>query len=469
MTGPDAPEPREIEPVDVEIMPVRPPSTRRRLVLGLVALAVVLALALGEALRGPGPRPAPDPAEPTPSGSRDATVVEKGDRIAVIAPDGTLSIVLRTGTLLRVLRGDTTAFRFPAFSPDADSLAAIGASPDSSSVVVFDVRPDAEDTGADDGSPRTVFSSPDRGVIYLSWSPDSRQIGFLTGGPEALALRVGPADGRGDGQIVSEGQPLYWDWLDASTLLVHGGGTGAGAFVEERHIDGSPPVEHATLPGIFQAPAVSADGRYVAFVVGRPGVVGSLVVEERDGPTRAALVDVRAASFGWNPMRAELAFIDGGGAAGPSLGPLRIGDAASGVTRTVLDAAVAAFFWSPDGASIAALTIEPADGGDIASAAGPGDAVLATIPGFHVRLVVVDAASGARGFERNVALSALFEQQLLPFFDQYAKSHRLWSADSRAIVLPLVDAEGAAHLTVIPVDGGPEVDVGPGVLGFWSP
>lgn len=468
MTGPNEPVPVEIEAVPVEIEPVRPPSMRRRLLLGLVAFAVVLALALGEALRGPGPRPGPDPAEPTPGASR-ATVVASGDRIALIAPDGGLSIVDRSGALIRRLPGDATAFRFPAFSPDGDSLAAIGASPDSSSVVVFDVQPGLADGDAQAGSSRTVFSSPDRGVIYLSWAPGSRQIGFLTGGPEALALRVGPADGARDAEIVLEGQPLYWDWLDASSLLVHGGGTGAGAFVEELPIDGSAPVERATLPGIFQAPAVSADGRHVAFVVGRPGVAGSLVVAERDGSSRTALVEVRAAAFGWNPARAELAFIDGGGAAGPSLGPLRIGDAASGAIRTVLDAAVAAFFWSPDGASIAALTLEPADGGNIASATGSGGADRAAIPGFHVRLVVVDAVNGAAGVERIVALSELFEQQLLPFFDQYAKSHRLWSADSRAVVLPLVDAEGAAHLTVIPIDGGPEVDVGPGVLGFWSP
>ena len=439
----------------VHIEPVRRPSLRRRAFLGLVALAVIVALALGMALTGPGPTPPPNGSSPNPR-------VAQG-RIAMVASDGTLSIVDRTGAPVTRLLLDATVFRFPAFSPDGTSLAAIGATQTSSSVVVFDVRSGVDEV--DRESPRTVYSSPDRGVIYASWAPDGRRLGFLTGGPGTLALRIGDIDDVGPARIVTEAQPLYWDWLDTSTVLVHGGGAGADGFVDELGIDGAPPVERVSLPGIFQSPAISADRRYVALVARMPSGVSTLVIDEREGLVRSALVEVLAASFAWSPVRNELAYIDGGGAAGPSLGPLRIGDAATGQTRTVLDAAVAAFFWSPDGAAIAALAIEPADGGNIAAVPG----AVAAIPGFHVRLVIVDAASGERKLERIVALSDLFEQQLLPFFDQYAKSHPIWSADSREIVLPLVDTEGTAHLTVIPVDGGPEVDVGPGVLGFWSP
>jgi hypothetical protein len=59
--------------------------------------------------------------------------------------------------------------------------------------------------------------------------------------------------------------------------------------------------------------------------------------------------------------------------------------------------------------------------------------------------------------------------QLLPYFDQYALSHRVWAPDSRSIVLPLVDPAGRDRLFVLPADGSdgpPAIDA---EIGFWSP
>jgi TolB protein len=61
----------------------------------------------------------------------------------------------------------------------------------------------------------------------------------------------------------------------------------------------------------------------------------------------------------------------------------------------------------------------------------------------------------------------LFVSQFLPFFDQYALSHRLWSPDSSALVLP-ARVEGASQIMLFPADGGEPRPVAPGSMAFWS-
>ena len=57
--------------------------------------------------------------------------------------------------------------------------------------------------------------------------------------------------------------------------------------------------------------------------------------------------------------------------------------------------------------------------------------------------------------------------QFLPFFDQYALSHRLWSPDSEALVLPVKRA-GVSEITVVPIDGAQPVTLAAGEIAFWS-
>ena len=94
--------------------------------------------------------------------------------------------------------------------------------------------------------------------------------------------------------------------------------------------------------------------------------------------------------------------------------------------RTLLDAAEIAFFWAPDGKTIAVLQVDLSGGGGLASA----NAVLAASaspatpdPGLGLHLRFVEVASGAIRSERQVLLSDVFVTKLLPFFGQYALSH----------------------------------------------
>jgi TolB protein len=63
----------------------------------------------------------------------------------------------------------------------------------------------------------------------------------------------------------------------------------------------------------------------------------------------------------------------------------------------------------------------------------------------------------------------VFAAQVLPYFDQYALSHRFWSSDSRSIALPLTADDGTSAIVVIPADGGTTTLVADGVAAAWSP
>jgi TolB protein len=89
--------------------------------------------------------------------------------------------------------------------------------------------------------------------------------------------------------------------------------------------------------------------------------------------------------------------------------------------------------------------------------------------GSTLRLLIVSPDDGAIRLDRPVRLSDTFVSQLLPYFDQYALSHRLWSPDGSAIVLPLVGDDGRTRITVLQQDGGRPREIAEAEIAFWGP
>ena len=135
------------------------------------------------------------------------------------------------------------------------------------------------------------------------------------------------------------------------------------------------------------------------------------------------------------------------------VGPLRVLEREA--DRTVLDGSVVGFWWSPDGKTIAALRLQPAD-------------VEASTGGSEAHLLFVDAQSGDITSQTAVVPGRLFITQLLTYFDQYALSHRLWSPDSATFLMPIMTSDGATRVAVLRRDGGDPVLID-GQAGFWSP
>jgi TolB protein len=387
-------------------------------------------------------------------------------RIAIVDKDGLLSTVAADGTDRRTHATAGVAFQFPAWAPDGSHVAAIGHDAIEAGVFVVD------DGGANPGAaPATAFSSASELPIYLYWSPNGDRITFITSEPDGLALQVVAADASAPATVIRRGQPLYWDWVDGSHLLVHSGANLPNAFLGEVGVDTAEAKPIAGSVGPFQAPAISADARYRAYVV-MTDASTSLVVDARDGSSRHETSVAGASAIGWSPAGDQLGFTASAGQFGVPIGPLQLIDARSGAVRTLLSGPVVSWFWAPDGRTIAALRI-PLPGEDqvasLPAIAAAGGSPIAQADPLTLRLMFVDVATGTPRSEQAVRLSDVVLAQFLPFFDQYARSHRLWSPASDAIVLPLQDESGAGHVTVVPADGSKPRPIADGVAAFWSP
>jgi WD40 repeat protein len=408
--------------------------------------------------------------------------------IAVVDDSGALSTMDDGGGSLVRYPAPGVVFGFPAWSPDGSRIAVVGESVRDTAIYVFGVPKGNVRYPDPIPKPIVIYRSADRPPFYLYWTPKGDAVTFLASEPVGISLRIAPADGSapldgsGPRAIIRRGQPLYFDWVKADRLLLHVG-IGPEAFVGEVGLDGAS--VRPALPGTgdFRAASVSRDGRYLAYVRSKTDESSELVVASPDGKTSHELPFFGPAAFAFDPTGDTLAAIAAEAPVGPGLGvpigPLRLINAGTGTVRTLLDRSVVAFFWSPDGKSIAAICLaEPGDdqvtaGAEVvlARAAVPrpstGGAVQA--PGIVVRLTFADMSTGLVGPDRVVRLADHFVGQLLAYFDQYALSHSLWSPDSASILLPLVDASGRDQIVVVPADGSAPRPIAGGAKGFWSP
>jgi TolB protein len=449
-------------PGQPEDLPLEPRGPSR----GLVAIAIVLVAALVVFAI---------------VGGRIVTTTDLGrsaaeePRLAVTDGDGKLYTMDADGGSVAAYALPGIQFGFPAWSPDGRRIAVTGEDGGEIRLYLFDAD-------AADSEPIVLFAEPDHPPFYLYWSPDGQQIAFLTTEPDGIALRLVPADGSAAARIVREGAPLYWDWLGNDHLVAHIGSSGEGSFLGEVDLQGSSTERVPLEPGFFRSPAVSRDGAYRAYVTTGQDTTGIVTLESMDRARRQVAPVFGVAAVSFDPTGTKLAYV---GSEQPRaeeiafpLGPLRILDPVSGQSRTLLGGDVVAFFWSPDGRTIAALTLVPPDdevvgipGAGLASTGGrtPGaDDPPPPAQGVPLTLVFVDVDSATIRTTRQVAVTSRFVNNILPYYDQYALSHRLWSPDNTSIALPL-DAEGDDQLFVIPADGSDMTPLEGAELGFWRP
>lgn len=454
----------------------RPASRLRRaatvaILVILIVSMVVLAFISGRGVVNVPPAPLP---------TATAAATNPGlPRLAVVDAAGHLRTMDAAGGSIASFGPPGVAFTFPAWSPDGSRIATIGQADGEAGVYVFKVPTD----GTAPADAVVIGRSADRPPFYLYWSPDGGRLTYLTTEPTGLALRIASADASSAPVAIRQGAPLYWAWARPDRLVVHSGVEGVDGFVGEVGLDGTSLEPSTVEAGTFRAPAVTGDGHFRAYTSPGTATPEQVTVEstDRSGRHRVGVFGGAALEFG--PGGDDLAFV-APAAAGPAqalpVGPLRIMDAASGTVRTLLADGVVAFFWSPDGDTLAALQlVTPGDdsvasGGGVVLAATRSVPVAMVVPaaeppGIGLRLVFVTAGSATIRSRRSVRVSDAFGSQLIPYFDQYALSHRIWSPDATAILLPVVSEDGVVHLTSFRADGSDPRVVTDGIAGFWSP
>lgn len=390
------------------------------------------------------------------------------NRIVIINGDGQVETLAPTGQDRRVLTGEgnNVFFQFPTWAPDGRQVAVIGSGFSGGGIYVL---PDAPTSGS--LAEQEIFFSADEMPFYLYWSPDSQNLAFLANhSQETMGLNVVAGDGTGDRRLLATGSPFYWEWTeDGRQLLIHSGRGRREHDLTLIDLQGQTQAENLATPGDFQAPGIAAGGRYWAFAE-QDGSGSSLVVVDTQTGERQRYEQGGPLALSWSPTRDQIAYTSSGIDGHPFWGPLRVLDIPGGETRLLSRQMVLAFFWSPDGRSIAYITAGQGeeDGGINAlaktrpvarRAAQQGQALLT------LSVVDVDSGRGLRLLDFEPTL--VYLSQYLPFFDQYALSHQVWSPDGSALVLP-VRQEDENVVLIVPTRGGQAYRLAEGDIAFWS-
>ncbi len=430
-------------------------------VIAVVVAVVLIVGSVGTSLVRFGPPSPAIPSAPPVTGT-----------LAVIDDVGTLSSLDDPAGSPVTYPGAGLRFQFPTWSPDGSHLAVVGTSLDGNGqtgVYVFDTPA----RGVSASAAALIYRSEVNPPFYLYWTPDGRQVTFLTSESDGLALRVAPADATAPGATIRRGSPLYWTFVDGSRMLIHSGGDASGAFVGVVGLDGSVIDPAVGAPGLFRPPAVSTDGRYRAYAApgDRAGRIGRGRGDRRlsspRGPDRRARR--RRVRAGRRFVRlhrrgtARRRGIDPDRSA-PHRRPRLRGDPdpAERFRRRVLLVAGREDHRGPADRRDRRRWHRERRGHRVGGRADRGPR--------HRRRTRLRRSCGRRiQSKRTVSLGETFVDQILPYFDQYALSHRLWSPDSRSIALPTVDEAGVNQVLVLSADGADAHRVAGGVLAFWSP
>ena len=414
--------------------------------LGLIAAGLLAVAACGDAApETPAP---PDAQRIVFVGPRfDVwTVRDDGEGLEHIAGEGASdsSVTLASS---RTQRAEGARYTWPTWSPDGTRVALSRIPGLGENSVAGLVVSDAS------GGPERQLHQTRRGSLgfvardaphYALWAPTSQFLSFVAPRAPGRGLGLFSVDPEsGDPHQVAANAPLYHAWSPDGTfmlahrredLLLYDSGDHSTRDLGARSLR-------------YRAPAFSPDGERIAYVVDEGGV-GKLVTSKVDGSDRVTVMDVPGeAAFAYSPAGGHIAVATRQSSA-PLYDKLFIVDEdGGGADEPLLSGPTVAFYWSPDGSRLAHVAL-----GDPAA------------------WQIIDLASRETRLLTNFTPTPDFLTHL-QFFDQFAPSHLVWSADSTKLTFA-GSVEGGASMKVWIIDAvgdAPPRSVADGRLAFWVP
>lgn len=320
--------------------------------------------------------------------------------------------------------------------------------------------------------PEVAFSTQGETFTYAYWSPgdcagdDCRDLALLytpaTGGDLGLRL-LRNKGGETTEWATERGSPFYYSFSpDGSHMIWHRFETQLEYYdVEARRIDGLD-----DQPGSFGAPMWSPRGERVLFAV-RSAQRGQSDVIVAQGERRTPLLrDVPAPlSFAFSPDGEKVAVLDGDGA-------LTVLDVATAETLASRRLGVTlAFFWSPESDRLALVGLRrPNDQSASLRPVSHGTATVKLIaqeaPGLSVSLF--DPATQA-----NDLLGTYVPTRdmiyYLQFYDQFSRSHSLWSPDGHYFAFGALVGQGEPGVVLFDAAAPGTTKIIPdATIGVWS-
>ena len=278
--------------------------------------------------------------------------------------------------------------------------------------------------------------------FYLAWRPDGQAVAALAEGPIGLELTVTDAP-TGDCEIIHRGAPLYFAWSPDGALAIHSG-VGEAARLDVRGIGYDNDAFRFVVPGTFSAPAF-IDGGGVLAVVARADTP-ELVVLDRSASVERVVSD---AEFGARfVVDASGAWVASTSARGSS-GAFVVHHLPTDTLAFVDDKSPALFAWSPDAQHLLFTRLVEV-----------GDFPILEWCTWHDGEVRVHARART---------TPTFGREVLPFHEQFARSHSWWSPTSDAFCYAALDDRGNDTIWVATLRSERPERLVTGSLAVWSP